>query len=532
MLALLVMMLVAVLTLFSTAAGAKTLIFCPDEGPKGFNPQLYTDNTTFDASSRALYDRLVGYDPGTTRIAPALAESWIITGNGKIYTFKLRHGVKFHHTDAFTPSRDFNADDVLFSLLRQWQPEHPYHAVSGGRYEYFNGMGLQRLIQAIDKIDDDTVRIVIEHPEASLLATLAMDFASILSAEYAAKLQAAGEMARIDREPVGTGPFALREYHPNRRIVYRAHAEYWGAKTPIDELVFAITPNSKERLAKLKSGECHVLPPLATAAAGILNKANDFKILQKPGLDVGYLAFNTRKAPFDNLKVRQALSMAINKTAIVAEVFQGAAVAAKNPLPPTVWSYHDGMADYPYDVEQAKALLAEAGYPAGFETDLWAPPVARPYDPQPRILAELIQSQWQQVGVKTRIVAYEWEEFLYRSRNGEHSTILLGWVGDNGDPDNFLSVLLGCDKVGGSNRAEWCYPPFEELLKQGRNALFPEQRLKIYREAQEIFHQQAPWVPLAHSLWAQPLHKSVEGFVMDAFGGNRFHGVDLKIGEQ
>ena len=189
------------------------------------------------------------------------------------------------------------------------------------------------------------------------------------------------------------------------------------------------------------------------------------KLLAQEGLNVGYLAFNTEKKPFDDRRVRQALNMAVNKQAILDAVFQGAGTMAKNPIPPTIWSYNDNTVDYPYDPEQAKALLKEAGYGDGFETDIWAMPVQRPYNPNARRMAELIQADFEKVGVKANIVSYEWGEYLKRSKQGEHQTVLLGWTGDNGDPDNFLYVLLGCEAAKDSaNRARWCDPAFDNLL--------------------------------------------------------------------
>ena len=208
------------------------------------------------------------------------------------------------------------------------------------------------------------------------------------------------------------------------------------------------------RWAKVKAGECHVMPYPNPADLAAIRKHPDVKLMQQEGLNVGYLAFNVKKKPFGNKKVRQALTMAINREAIIRAVFQGAGKVAKNPIPPTIWSYNKSTTPYPYDPARAKKLLAEAGFPQGFATDVWAMPVQRPYNPNARRMAEMIQADWAAIGVKAKIISYEWGEYLKRSiKNSEHTTILLGWTGDNGDPDNFLHVLLGCDgaKKGGIN---------------------------------------------------------------------------------
>jgi dipeptide transport system substrate-binding protein len=445
-------------------AQAKTLVYCSEGSPEGFNPSLYTAGTTFDASSRALFNRLVEFERGTTKVIPALAETWTVSDDGLSYIFKLRSGVKFHTTKNFTPSRDMNADDVLYSFNRQWKKDHMDHKLSGGSYEYFNGMDMPNLLKGIDKVDDLTVRFTLNQPEAPFIANMGMDFASIMSAEYADKMHAAGTPDKIDQEPVGTGPFQLATYQKDAIIRYKAHPGYWDGKAAIDILVFAITPDPAVRYAKLKAGECHVMPYPNPADIAAMKKDPDIKVLEQEGLNVGYLAFNTEKEPFDNKAVRQALNYAINKDAIIDAIYLGAGKAAKNPIPPTIWSYNEKTKDYPYDPARAKLLLAGAGYPDGFETDIWAMPVQRPYNPNARRMAEMMQADLAKVGVKAKIVTFEWGEYLKRSKKGEHQMILLGWTGDNGDPDNFLHVLLGCAAAKGANRARWCHKPFDDIL--------------------------------------------------------------------
>jgi len=512
----------------STAQAAKTLVYCSEGSPEGFNPSLYTSGTTFDASSRAIYNKLVEFKLGTTEIVPGLATSWTVSPDGLVYTFKLRRGVKFHSTPYFKPTRDFNADDVIFSLKRQWDKNHPFHKVSGGSYEYFNGMDMPKLIKAIDKVDNYTVRITLNQPEAPFIANLAMDFASIMSAEYADKAAKAGKKEMVDLQPIGTGPFVFVAYQKDAVIRYRAHPAYWRGKAKIDNLIFAITKDPSVRWAKLKAGECHVIPYPAPADLDAMRKDPSINVMQQEGLNVGYLAFNVKKKPFDNKLVRQALSMAINKDAIIKAVFQGAGRVAKNPIPPTMWSYNDDVKDYPYDPAKAKELLAKAGFPNGFETDVWAMPVQRPYNPNARRMAEVIQADWAKIGVKAKIVSFEWGEYLKRSKNGEHQTLLLGWTGDNGDPDNFMYVLLGCAAVGGSNRAQWCHKPFDDLLVAAKRTTDVAKRTALYKQAQAVFKEEAPWVTIAHSVVFMPMRKNVVGYKIDPFGGHVFYGVDLK----
>jgi dipeptide transport system substrate-binding protein len=208
-------------------------------------------------------------------------------------------------------------------------------------------------------------------------------------------------------------------------------------------------------------------------------------------------------------------------------VFQGAGKAAKNPIPPTIWSYNDATKDYPYDPGAARQLLKDAGI-SGLKTNIWAMPVQRPYNPNARRMAELIQADWAKVGVEAEIVSFEWGEYLKRSKDGEHETVLLGWTGDNGDPDNFLYVLLGCDASSGANRARWCHKPFDDLLRQAKQISDVAERTKLYEEAQLVFKEEAPWVTIAHSVVFMPMRKEVKDYKIDPFGGHVFYGVDIE----
>lgn len=511
------------------SAAAKTLVYCSEASPEGFNPALFTAGTTFDASSRTIMNRLVEFEHGTTVIKPGLAESWDISDDGLEYTFRLRQGVKFHTSDSFTPTRDFNADDVVFSFERQRNPEHPYHTVSGGTYEYFQGMDMNNLIKSVEKIDDYTVKFTLNQPEAPFLANLGMDFASIMSAEQADALMAAGTPELLDQQPVGTGPFQLVAYQKDAVIRYKANPDYWEGKAAIDDLVFAITPDASVRYAKLQAGECHIMPYPNPSDVEAMKADSNLTVMEQEGLNVGYLAFNTQKEPFTDVRVRQALNMAINKEAIIDAVFQGAGKVAKNPIPPTIWSYNDAVEDYSYDSDAAKKLLADAGFPDGFETDIWAMPVSRPYNPNAQRMAELIQADWAAVGVKAKIVSFEWGEYLKRSQEGEHQTVLLGWTGDNGDPDNFLNTLLGCSAAeDGPNRARWCDKEFDDLVVAAKRTSDVAERTRLYEEAQVEFKKEAPWVTIAHSVVYMPMRKEVTGFTVDPLGIHRFYGVDIQ----
>jgi dipeptide transport system substrate-binding protein len=512
-----------------TEAQAKTLVYCTEGSPENFNPMLNTTGTTFNANY-PIYGRLADFKYGSTEVEPDLAESWNVSADGKTITFHLRHNVKWQSNHGFKPTRDFNADDVMFSFERQWKDENPYHKVSGGGYDYFNDMGMPKLLDGIDRVDDYTVRFRLKEPQAPFLANMAMDFASIQSKEYADALLKQGKPELIDQEPIGTGPFEFVNYQKDTTIRYRAFPDYWGQKPKIDTLVFAIVKDPAVRLAKLRANECQISPYPNPADLDSIRKDPNLQLMSQPGLNIGYLAFNTLKAPFNDERVRQAINMAIDKAAILAAIYQGAGQPAKNLIPPTMWSYNDKVQDWPYDPAKAKALLAAAGFPNGFETTVWAMPVQRPYNPDARRMAELIQADLAKVGIKATIVSYEWGEYRKRLQNAEHDMALYGWTGDNGDPDNFFVPLAGCDagRIGGGSASKWCNQDFEALIKKAVTITDQAERAKLYEQAQVIMHEEAPFFLIAHSVVFLPMRKEVVGYKMSPFGRMRFDYVDLQ----
>ena len=516
--------------LLGGAAAAKTLVYCSEGSPEGFDPAPYTAGTSLDASAKSVYSRLVEFEKGTTKVVPGLAESWDVSADGKEYTFHLRKGVKFHTTDFFTPTRDFNADDVVFSFNRQGKADDPWHTyIEGITYEYYTGMEMDKVITDVVKVDDNTVKFVLSRPEAPFLADLAMSFASIVSKEYADSLAAAGTQANFNQAPVGTGPFQFVAYEKDAVIRYKANPDYWGGKPKIDDLVFAITPDAAVRVQKLKAGECQVMPYPSPADIEGLKADPNLTVMEQAGLNVAYLAYNTSVAPFDNPKVRKALNMAINKQAIIDAVFQGTGQVAKNPIPPTMWSYNDAVKDDPYDPDAAKKMLEEAGV-KDLSMKVWAMPVQRPYMPNAQRTAELIQADFAKIGVKVEIVSYEWGEYLKKStEKNRDGAVILGWTGDNGDPDNFMGVLLGCAGAveGGSNRAQWCDKDFDALIQKAKVTADQAERTKLYEQAQVVFKEQAPWATLDHSTVFMPMAKTVSGYVMDPLGLHDFSGVDV-----
>jgi len=295
----------------------------------------------------------------------------------------------------------------------------------------------------------------------------------------------------------------------------------------IDNLVFSINIDPSVRIQKLRRNECQVTLHPRPADLPALKADSKLQMLQQPGFNLGYIAYNTQHPPFDRLEVRQAMDMAVNKQAIIQAVYQDSGQLAVNAMPPTQWSYDDSIKDAPFDPEKAKQLLQQAGVKPGTEITLWAMPVQRPYNPNAKLMAEMLQADWSKLGFKVRIVSYEWGEYLKRMKSGEHDIALIGWTGDNGDPDNWLGTLYNCDAIGSNNYSQWCDPQYDSLVKQAKQVTDRAQRTALYQQAQQRLKQQVPITPVAHSTVNQPLSIKVSEFKVSPFGRNVFSGVSV-----
>lgn len=512
----------------SSAARRDVLVYCAESSPESLNPQLTLSGTARNATTTTIYDRLVDFRPGTTEVAPGLAESWTLSDDRKTYVFKLRRGVSFHRTAFFEPKREMNASDVLFSFLRQHDTTHPFHRVGGGNYPYFQGMGMQDLIESVKKVDDYTVRVRLAEPNATFLPNLAMPFMSILSSEYAEKLIAEGAPERIDMEPIGTGPYAFKSFVRGSTIRYIGHADHWNGEPAMRRLVFAITPDASVRVQKVKMGECHIAVSPPPASYESIRRHPLLDLTEQGGLNVAYIAMNVEKTPFEDVRVRRAIAHALDKRAYIEALYMGTAEPAINPYPPAMWSYTEAVRQYPHDVEEAKRLMREAGFADGFDVTLWTLPVSRPYNPNGRKMGEMMQADLAAIGIRVELETYDWATYLDKVRRGEHEIVQLGWTGDNGDPDNFLTPLFSCDSVSrGSNNARYCNEEFERLISAGRSSADRKARAESYEKALGILSEDVPAIPLVHARVYRLLRREVSGYVSNPFDLDYFSSISL-----
>ncbi len=519
-------LLASALALFALGAqAAGTLSVCTEASPDGFDIAQYESAVTNDAAGRTIYDQLLGFKPGTTEVVPGLAEKWELSADGTVYTFHLRRGVKFHSTAWFKPTREFNANDVVWSINRVNDRKHPAYGAAKNGYVYWEGMGMSSLIKSVDKVDDYTVRFTLSRPEAPFLADMAMEaLGSIFSAEYGEQLVKAGKLGELNTQPVGSGPFVFQSYQKDAIIRYTAHKDYWAGAPKIDKLIFAITNDPNVRIQRLKAGECLVGTNMKGETVGTFDNDPNVKILRSNALLTAYIAPNAKRKFVSDKRLREALWLALDTKTYIQAIYGGNAAPGGSFLPPGMWS-HDKSLVRSYDLEKARQLVKASGYD-GTELALFTR-IGGSIDG--KRAAELMQSDWAKAGIKVRVQMMEWGEMLKRAGRGEHDITFLNWAGDNGDPDNFMTPNLSCKAVeGGGNKSQWCNKTFDELLDKGRRTADLKQRTEIYKQAQKLMFDEVGAIPAAYPVLMTAINKRVEGFVPNPFTHNDFRSVSVK----
>lgn len=529
-----------VFSVVGAASAQGILVFGSSGDAVRLDPAAVTDGESIQRMDN-IFEGLVEYEAGSVLIQPCLATSWEASADGTEIVFNLRKGVKFHD------GTDFNADAVVFSFARQYDTTHPYNQY--GEWAYWGYMFGD--VDRMEKIDDYTVKLVLKRPNASIMTSLAMFTVNIVSPANAEKYK-----EDAFKNPSGTGPFKFVEWVKDDHITLVANEDYWRERASLDKLIFKVIPDPSARLMALEVGEVHGIEHLDPAHFDKIKANKDLKLLSEPGMNVGYMAMNSGYGyidankngmrdiadeplvktpgyyePLTKKKVRQAINMAIDKQSIVDNIYMGTAMVAKNGMPPSMLGYNDDIVDYPYDPARAKTLLAEAGYPDGFEVTLHVMPVSRPYMFDPPKIGEAIQSYLGAVGIKVSIYSVDWGTYLQETEEGNHQMCLLGWTGDNGDPDNFMNVLYGANAASigtAGNYAFYTNNTNQAFLSAALATYDSEKRAEYYKKAQEMIHEDAGWVYLAHSLQTVAFRANVQGYDLHPTSRKFFYPVSIE----
>lgn len=496
----------------SSSSTPQVLVFGRGADSVSLDPGIVTDGESFKVTQN-VFETLLNFGEQDTTINPGLAKEWEVSEDGLTYTFQLQEGVKFHD------GTDFNAEAVIKNINR-WK---------GGKEEdfyYFNSMFKaegEDIIKDVTAEGDYTVVFTLSRPQAPFLKNLAMSPFGIGSPTA---FEAAGD--KFGDNPVGTGPFKFTDWKRNDSITIEKFADYWQEGLPkLDKVIFRSIPDNSARLNELMAGNIDLADGINPSDGKTVEGDSSLQLIERPSMNIGYLGLTNTRAPFDNKLVRQAVNYAIDKQAIVDAFFEGRAEVAANPMPSSISGYNDAISPYPYDPEKAKSLLAEAGYD-GKEIELWAMPVPRPYMPDGAKVAEVIQKNLEDVGIPSKIVTFEWATYLEKAKNGEADAFMLGWTGDNGDADNFIYTLLDKDNIGSNNYAFYSSDEVHELLIQAQSETDENVRNDLYKKAQEIIHEDAPWVPLAHSTPLLAAKAGVKDFKPHPTGSDKLDKVSME----
>lgn len=519
---LMVLALTVALAMPAFAAAPKqggTLVFGRGGDSVGLDPAYETDGNSFQVCDN-IFEALVAYKDESTDLEPGLAESWTVSSDGKTYTFKLREGVKFHD------GTEMDANAVAFSIGRMMKNRKVKWFGKGWSLpkqerppEYWVSMEMDDTIESIEAKGKYEVIFKLKRVEAPFLANMGMDFADIISPTAFLK-----NPKEFLRNPVGTGPFKFVKWVKDDQIVLVKNENYWDKKGGpyVDKVVFRAIPENSVRFLELKAGNISICQFPNPADIPMARKDKNLKLAEQPGMNIGYLSFNHTKTLWQNVNLRKAVAHAINRKAIVDNIYQGMGQVAKNPIPPTMWGYNKNVPGFKYDPELSKKLLKEAGFPGGKglpEITLWSMPVPRPYNPEGLKVGIAMIGDLKKVGINARIVSYDWGTYLKRQREQPEDMDLfqLGWTGDNGDPDNFLAVLFD-GLASESIRTQWKSEKYHALMLKGKQTVDQASRAKIYEEALQLIYDECPVISVAHSTVIWPMLKKVQNFKLHPTG--------------
>ncbi|MFC2543653.1 MAG: ABC transporter substrate-binding protein [Aggregatibacter sp.] len=528
------------------------LIYCTHASSFSFNPQTSDAGTSMNVVTEQIYNKL--FEISNTAIpTPILAQSYSISPDGKIITIYLRKGIKFHHTDWFKPTRDFNADDVVFSLNRVLGYEtylptleqssvdykNPQYRIfheqaKKVRFPYFESIKLNQKIESVKALNPHTVQITLFKPDASILSHLASQYAIIFSQEYAVQLNADDNLVQLDLLPVGTGPYKVKNYFRNQYVRLEKNEDYWKKDAKIKNIIIDLSTDRTGRLVKFFNGECQIASYPEVSQLGLL-KENDkrYYVKSAEGMNLAYLAFNFQNAVIQDEQVRRAIAQAINRQRIIKTIYHNTATVANNIIPNISWASSVNTPDFAYDFNpsEAKKVLQDKR----LHLNMWVLNEEQVYNPAPLKTAELIKEDLNNVGVNVTIRSVT-RTFLIDQLNKKsenYDMILTGWLAGNLDPDSFMRPILSCNAASEmTNLSNWCDEDFDQLMDKALDSPNLWERAHVYNQAQELILSKLPIIPLANMKRVLVVNSRVRHIEMNPFGSLNFSTLSLRKGEK
>ena len=485
-----------------------TLVVAQAADVTGLDLTRVLDNESLEVGE-IVFEGLARWRPGSTDVEPGLATGWEVSSDGLRWTFHLRAGVVFHDG---TP---LDADAAVFSFERVIDPHHPSYLATDDAGHWRLLLKDVRRVRAVDPL---TIEIEVARPYAPLLGDLALF--PIVSP---AAVRRWG--SEFMRHPVGTGAFAFATWDPGQQVVVERFARYWGARPALDRIVFRVVVDARQRLVDLQSGSVDLAAAILPDEQSFVELHPDLVLPHVPSNNVSYLAFNLSHRPFDDLRVRRAISHAIHKEPLVKLAYQGRASAAESALPPDHWGHHEPRTRYDYDLAVGRELLDEAITAGVFDPvkvyRLYAPTTPRPYLPQPERVAHYFQAALSQLGVRVDLILQPINQHRASVARGEHDLALFGWIGDTGDPDNFLYVLFHSDNAvpgDARNVAFYRNPEVDRLLVEAQTVSDQPSRSARYAQVQDLVSDDAPWVPIAHAELVVAVRAELDQVILSPLG--------------
>ncbi|MEM0981076.1 MAG: ABC transporter substrate-binding protein [Cyanobacteria bacterium P01_H01_bin.58] len=505
----------------TSAEDAGALVFGSGGQPVNLRPGDVTDGNSLYVQQQ-IYEYLIDDEPGTTDLVPGLATEWSASEDGLTWTFVLREGVTFHD------GSDFNAEAVVFNVMRWWDPEFEFgYRAEGALYEIwtdlfggFKGDEFSTLVD-VRAVDELTVEFELAEPFAAFPAAISSAYFGIASPT--AIQEVGSEYGTPSGGAVGSGPFVFEEWISGDRITLSKNENYWQTGLPnTDQLVISFVEDPAARLAQLRAGTLDFTVDLTPDQLPEIESDANIEAVFRPSFNVGYLALNPSYEPLASVEVRQAIAQAINKADIVSAFWGDLGETDGHFVPPALANYtSDEVADYEYDPEAAQAAIAAAGYPDGFDLDLWYMPVSRPYFPNPKPIAEAFAAELSQIGINVNLQTKDWGAYLEdRNTPPGFQSFMLGWTGDYGDPDNFLYAHFGPGAT--QDLGDYDNPELFNLLNQARVASEQSEREAIYQQVDTILFVEALRIPIVHS---QPLlaqRSNVSGWIPSPLANEDF----------